>query len=128
MELERSLKSLTETKKSLFRNTTRASLISSKNLRRRTCIRSPSEDKINRIIFDCDSQILIGRHIKEQINRKDKEITQDIGKFTRNIMDSNRFYDENYVANAVKVFRDQKKAFIYTRGRFLGGSLGRKMF
>ena len=128
MEFERSLKSFTEVKKSFLRSSTKVSLITSRNFRRPAGIRSPSDDKIDRIIFDCDSQILIGKQIKEQINRKDKEITQDIGNTTRKIRNLNRFYDENYVANAVKLFRDQKKAFIYTKGRFVGGSLGRKVF
>lgn len=128
MEFERSLRTIKSVKRSFLRSSTKVNLLNTRNLRRPSTIRLSSDDKINRIIFDCDSQILVAKQLKEEINKKDKEIIQDFEKFNTKVKSSARFYDENYVANAIRVFRDQKKAFIYTKGRFIGGSLGRKVF
>ena len=78
-------------------------------------------------MFDCDSQIMLGKHLKERINRIDREISDDIGRLDRN-KGKIKFYDENYIANAVRIFRDQKQAFIYKKGRFITGTKTRRAF
>jgi hypothetical protein len=70
---------------------------------------------------------VIGKHLKERINKIDREISDDIGRLEGK-RKTIRFYDENYIANAVKIFRDQKKAFIYNTGRYITGTHTRRLF
>ena len=128
MEFERNCKSLGGTKRSFTRSSSKVGLISSRTIIRNSrSIRSPSNDTISRIMFDCDSQIMLGKHLKERINRIDREISDDIGRLDRN-KGKIKFYDENYIANAVRIFRDQKQAFIYKKGRFITGTKTRRAF
>jgi hypothetical protein len=84
--------------------------------------RSSSEEKLIKIINKCEYQESSTKKLREQIKEKDRKMSQDFMNINYTIKPKIKYYDENYIISAVKLFRDEKKAFIYAKGRYISGS------
>lgn len=125
MESEYCNRFLHSVKRTRTRNNSRLTLMHTSSIRKiGSASRCSSQEQLNNIINQCDSQCLNTRHLREQINRKDRELSSDFSKLVGTIRNKKtKLYDENYIAKAVKQFRTEKKAFIYNKGRFITGHL-----
>ena len=87
--------------------------------------RIASQEKYIKLINQCESHVLDTKQLREQIHVRDKRISLDFKNLNKKIQENLRFYDENYIANEIKLFRNEKKAFIYQKGRYISGLTSR---
>ena len=101
---------------------------SSSRNRHETVINSPSQVRIDVLINECESQVVHSKNLRELINKMDRMLSQDFKNLQMKIKKQSKFSDENFVSDAVRAFRDEKKAFIYKHGRFISGMSSRTKF
>ena len=89
-----------------------------KSLRNKESVtRCTSQEKLSNLINQYESQLDKTKKLKKLLVNKSKKI-----QFPWvNQRPRYRFYDENYINNAVKSFRTEKKAFLYSKGTFISG-------
>ena len=89
---------------------------------------SSSFETFTKLITKCDNQVEGTKQLREQINLRDKRISLDFKILNKKVQPKYKCADENYIINAIKTFRNEKKAFIYNKGRFISGSNSRINF
>lgn len=125
MENECNFKFLPELRSRHIRSSTRLSLYQSIK-RSEVTARSPSQEKLNILINECQNQVTKSKHLRRLITSKDRKLSQDFKVLQSKL--KTKLCNENYITNAVKEFREEKKAFIYKQGMFISGSSSKGRF